>query len=287
MAWFRKEKKPLKASDRRDLPPDVFDKCDGCGEILYRERLEQNLNVCPDCGHHFRISADDYVALLLDEGSFVEADAHLKSGDPLEFTDLKAYTDRVAAAEKKVGRNEALISGQGTLEEMPVSLAVMDFRFIGGSMGSVVGEKIARAGRVAEERGIPLIVVSASGGARMMEGIYSLMQMAKTSAVLARLHEAGIPFVSILTDPTTGGVTASYAMLGDVNLAEPGALIGFAGPRVIEETIKQELPAGFQRSEFLLEHGMVDRVVDRRELKATVARLLRHMLGRPEPAAVE
>jgi len=281
MAWFRKDKKPLKASDRRDLPTDVFDKCEGCGEILYREKLAQNLNVCPHCGFHFRIPADEYLELLLDDGSFEEADAHLRSADPLGFTDLKAYVDRIRAAEKKVGRNDAVVSGTGTLDGMDVALAVMDFRFIGGSMGSVVGEKIARAGRVALERGIPFIVVSASGGARMMEGIYSLMQMAKTSSVLARLHEAGLPYISILTDPTTGGVTASYAMLGDVNLSEPGALIGFAGPRVIEETIKQELPQGFQRAEFLLEHGMVDRVVDRRELRAEVARLLRHMTGAP------
>jgi acetyl-CoA carboxylase carboxyl transferase subunit beta len=281
MAWFRKDKKPLKASDRRELSPDVFDKCEGCGEILYKEKLAQNLNVCPHCGFHFRISADDYLDLLLDDGSFQEHDGHLRSADPLGFTDLKAYEDRIEAAEAKVGRNDAVVSGTGTLDGLDVAIAVMDFRFIGGSMGSVVGEKIARVGRVALERGLPLIVVSASGGARMMEGIYSLMQMAKTSSVLARIHEAGLPFVSILTDPTTGGVTASYAMLGDVNLAEPGALIGFAGPRVIEETIKQELPQGFQRSEFLLEHGMVDRVVDRRELRTEVATLLRHMTGAP------
>lgn len=277
MAWFRKDKKPLKASDRRELPTDVFDKCEGCGEILYREKLAQNLNVCPDCGFHFRIPADDYLGLLLDPDSFEEHDAHLRSGDPLGFTDLKAYPDRIAAAEKKVGRNEAVVSGVGAIEGRPVALAVMDFRFIGGSMGSVVGEKIARAGRTALSRKIPFLIVSASGGARMMEGIYSLMQLAKTSAVLARIHEAGLPFISILTDPTTGGVTASYAMLGDVNLAEPGALVGFAGPRVIEETIKQELPKGFQRAEFLLEHGMVDRVVDRRELRREVALLLEHM----------
>jgi len=279
MAWFRKDKKPLKASDRRELPTDVFDKCKGCGEILYREKLAQNLNVCPNCGFHFRIPADEYADLLLDTDSFEEHDAHLRSGDPLGFRDLKGYADRVAAAEKKVGRNEAVITGVGTLDGRDVAIAVMDFRFIGGSMGSVVGEKIARAGRTALKRGIPLLIVSASGGARMMEGIYSLMQLAKTSAVLARMHEKGLPFISILTDPTTGGVTASFAMLGDVNLAEPGALIGFAGPRVIEETIKQELPKGFQRAEFLLEHGMVDRVVDRRELKSEVSLLLQHMAG--------
>ncbi|NNF38922.1 MAG: acetyl-CoA carboxylase carboxyltransferase subunit beta, partial [Gemmatimonadetes bacterium] len=250
-------------------------------------------NVCPNCGFHFRITADQYVDLLLDEGSFEEADTHLRSADPLGFVDLKAYGDRIAAAEKKVGRGEAVVTGPGALHGIPVVVAVMDFRFIGGSMGSVVGEKIARAGRLALEREIPFLIVSASGGARMMEGIYSLMQLAKTSAVLARLHEASVPFISILTDPTTGGVTASYAMLGDVHIAEPGALIGFAGPRVNEETIKQELPRGFQRSEFLLEHGMVDRIVDRRHLKGTIALLLRHMRDEwpaeasPESSAAE
>jgi acetyl-CoA carboxylase carboxyl transferase subunit beta len=276
VAWFRKDKQPLKAQDRRDVPSDVFDKCAGCGEILYRERLAQNLNVCPNCGHHLRVTAEDYVEILVDEGTFEEMDPGLRAADPLRFRDLKSYGDRIVAAEAK-GQTEALLSGTGELEGIPVVLAVMDFSFIGGSMGSVVGEKIARAGRVALERRAPFLVVSASGGARMQEGIYSLMQMAKTSAVLARLHEAGIPYVSILTNPTTGGVTASYAMLGDVNLAEPGALVGFAGPRVIEETIRQELPKGFQRAEFLLEHGMVDRVVDRRELKETVGLILRHM----------
>jgi len=277
MAWFRKQKKPLKASDRRDLPPDVFEKCAGCGEILYREKLAQNLSVCPTCGHHFRVPADAYVALLMDAGSFEEFDAEMESGDPLGFVDSKPYHERLVAAEAKVGRKEALISGIGTIHGIPLSLAVMDFRFIGGSMGSVVGEKIARAGRRALEKEIPLVVVSATGGARMQEGIYSLMQMAKTSAVLHRLKVASLPFISVVTDPTTGGVTASHAMLGDANLAEPEALVGFTGPRVIKETIRQELPDGFQRAEYLLEHGMVDRVVDRREMKDTVALLLRHM----------
>lgn len=275
MAWFRKDKKPLKAQDRRDVPTDVFDKCKGCGEILYRERLAQNLNVCPNCGHHLRVAAEGYVSLLLDSESFEEMDEGLRAADPLHFTDLKRYPERIAAAEGK-GKDEAVITGTGRMDGIEVALAVMDFEYIGGSMGSVVGEKIARAARVALKSRIPLLIVSASGGARMQEGIYSLMQMAKTSAVLARLHEAGVPFVSVLTNPTTGGVTASFSMLGDVNLAEPGALIGFAGPRVIEETIKQELPDGFQRSEFLQEHGMVDRVVDRRELKETIVTLLRH-----------
>ena len=276
MAWFRKEKKPLRSAERRDVPTDVFVKCKGCGEIIYREKLAHNLEVCPTCGFHFRIDADAYVELLIDEGSFDEMDVNLRAADPLNFADLKPYRDRIGIAEAK-GHDEAVITGTGALDGMKVALAVMDFRFIGGSMGSVVGEKIVRCARVALERRIPFVMVSASGGARMQEGIYSLMQMAKTATVLARLHEAGIPYVSILTDPTTGGVTASYAMLGDVHLAEPGALIGFAGPRVIEETIKQELPSGFQRSEFLLRHGMVDRVVDRRGLKSELALVLRHM----------
>ncbi|MBX6362574.1 MAG: acetyl-CoA carboxylase carboxyltransferase subunit beta [Gemmatimonadetes bacterium] len=285
MTWFRKEKQKLRAADRRDLPTDVFDKCPECGEILYRARLEQNVNVCPTCGHHRRIAADDYIRLLADEGSFEETEAELRSADPLGFVDLKPYTQRLEAAERATGRGDAVVTGLAELEGIPVALAVMDFEFIGGSMGSVVGEKIARVARRALDERRPLIIVSASGGARMMEGILSLMQMAKTSVALAELHEAGIPYISVLTNPTTGGVTASYGMLGDVNLAEPGALIGFAGPRVIEQTIKQELPSGFQRSEFLLEHGMVDHIVDRRMMKATLARLLRHMLGLPVPAA--
>jgi len=278
MAWFRKDKKPLKAQDRRDLPSDVFDKCPGCSEILYRERLAQNLNVCPACDHHLKIAAEAYLSVLADSGTFEEIDAHLRAADPLGFEDLKAYPDRIAAAEAK-GKTEAAISGTGKLDGIDIVLTVMDFAYIGGSMGSVVGEKIARAGRVALEREIPFLIVSASGGARMQEGMLSLMQMAKTSTVLARLHEASIPFISILTNPTTGGVTASHSLLGDVNIAEPDALIGFAGPRVIEETIKQELPQGFQRSQFLLEHGMVDCIVDRRELRKTVALVLRHQFA--------
>ena len=278
MAWFRKDKKPLKSDDRRDLPPDVFDKCEGCGEILYAEKLAQDFQVCPSCGHHFRLPAERYVEILLDEGSFEEIDEGLHSEDPLRFQDLKPYKARLTAAEGEIGRRSAVLAGTGTLEGVGVTLAVMDFRFIGGSMGSAVGEKIARAGRSALERKEPLIVVSASGGARMQEGIYSLMQMAKISSVLAALHEAALPYISLTTDPTTGGVTASHAMLGDVNLAEPGALIGFAGPRVITETIGQELPEGFQRAEFLLKHGMIDRVVERGDLKTTIGVLLRHII---------
>jgi acetyl-CoA carboxylase carboxyl transferase subunit beta len=285
MAWFKKPKTRLQAADRRDIPADVWEKCPSCGEILYAEKLRENWNVCPQCGYHTRLSAPLYVEMLIDEGTFREHDARMRSGDPLSFTDLKPYPDRLVQAERKTGRSDALISGGGELEGIPVHLAVMDFEFIGGSMGSVVGEKIARAGLRALEEGTPFIIISASGGARMMEGIYSLMQMAKTSAVLAQLDEAGLPYISVLTDPTTGGVTASYAMLGDVNLAEPGALIGFAGPRVIEQTIKQALPPGFQTSEFLLEHGMLDRIVDRREMKSAIGDLLRHMLGLPVAGA--
>jgi acetyl-CoA carboxylase carboxyl transferase subunit beta len=283
MSWFRKPKQKLSATERRDLPSDVFDKCPRCGEILYRARLEQNAFVCPVCGYHNRIGAEEYIDLLLD-GDYEEHGATLRSGDPLGFVDLKPYPQRLEAAERKSGGGDAVRSVTGELEGIPVCLAVMDFEFIGGSMGSVVGEKIARLGRIALETRQPLIIVSASGGARMMEGILSLMQMAKTSAVLAQLHEEGIPYISVLTDPTTGGVTASYAMLGDVILAEPNALIGFAGPRVIEQTIKQELPDGFQRSEFLLEHGMLDFIVDRQEMKVRIARVLRHMLALPVPA---
>ena len=279
MAWFRKDKQPLKSQDRRDLPTDVFDKCQGCGEILYAEKLAKNLQVCPSCGYHFRLAPERYVEILLDEGSFEEIDEGVHSKDPLGFTDLEPYEERLKAAEAKVGRKSAVLTGTGTLGGIGLTLAVMDFHFVGGSMGSAVGEKISRAGRTAVERKEPLIIVSASGGARMQEGIYSLMQLAKTSTALARLHEAGLPYISIITDPTTGGVTASHAMLGDVNLAEPGALIGFAGPRVITETIGQELPDGFQRSEFLLQHGMIDRVVDRRDLKTTLGALLRHMVA--------
>jgi acetyl-CoA carboxylase carboxyl transferase subunit beta len=281
MSWFKKPKQKLRAADRRELPADVFEKCPDCGEILYRARLEQNWYVCPVCAHHNRIGADEYIRLLLDDGEYEELWSELRSTDPLRFTDLKPYRQRLQAAEKQTGHGDAVRTVGGTLDGIELGLAVMDFDFIGGSMGSVVGEKITRLGKRSLERRQPLIVVSASGGARMMEGILSLMQMAKTSAILGQLHEAGLPYISVLTNPTTGGVTASYAMLGDVNLAEPGALIGFAGPRVIEQTIKQELPEGFQRSEFLLEHGMVDHISDRRELKLVIARLLRHMLGLP------
>jgi acetyl-CoA carboxylase carboxyl transferase subunit beta len=285
MAWFRKPKTKLQSGDRREMPGDVWEKCPSCSEILYREKVRDNWNVCPECGYHLRLQAVEYVNLLLGAGEWEEHDSTLRSADPLGFQDLKPYAERLIAAERKTGHGDALIAASGQVEGIAVQLAVMNFEFIGGSMGSVVGEKIAQAGLRALKQGEPLIVISASGGARMMEGIFSLMQMAKTSAVLAQLHEAGLPYISILTDPTTGGVTASYAMLGDANLSEPGALIGFAGPRVIEQTIKQELPEGFQTAEFLLEHGMLDQIVDRRNMRAEVARLLRHMTGRAAPAA--
>jgi acetyl-CoA carboxylase carboxyl transferase subunit beta len=278
MAWFRKEKKKL-TGQKRELPPDVWAKCDGCGEIVYQEKLAENLHVCLKCGHHFRITADDYATLLLDKSLEEEYDVDLRSVDPLGFVGPTAYAERYERALKKSRRKEAVVTGCGHMEGRPVQFGAMDFSFIGGSMGSVVGEKIARVAERALEEENPLIMVSASGGARMMEGVLSLMQMAKTSSALGRMHKSRLPYISILTHPTTGGVTASFAMLGDVNIAEPGALVGFAGPRVIEQTIGQELPEGFQRSEFLLDHGMVDMVVERPALKATIASLLGHMLG--------
>lgn len=276
MSWFKKPKQKL-VSQKRELAADVWMKCDGCGEILYERRLAERAHVCPECGHHFRIPADEYIALLLDDGFLEEFDTGLRSTDPLEFVDSKPYAERLRAAIEEVGPADAIRTGRGRLEDRVVHLGAMDFRFIGGSMGSVVGEKIRRLADRAREERSPLIMVSASGGARMQEGIFSLMQMAKTASALQRLSEEGVPFVSVLTHPTTGGVTASHAMLGDVILSEPGALIGFAGPRVIKETIRQDLPEGFQRAEFLLSHGMVDRIVPRTELKSTLSVLLRHM----------
>ena len=276
MSWFKKPKQKL-VSQKRELAADVWMKCDGCGEILYERRLAEQAHVCPECGYHFRIPADEYIALLLDDGFLEEFDTGLRSTDPLEFVDSKPYAERLRAAIEEVGPADAIRTGRGRLENRVVHLGAMDFRFIGGSMGSVVGEKIRRLADRAREERSPLIMVSASGGARMQEGIFSLMQMAKTASALQGLSEEGIPFVSVLTHPTTGGVTASHAMLGDVILSEPGALIGFAGPRVIKETIRQDLPEGFQRAEFLLSHGMVDRIVPRTELKSTLSVLLHHM----------
>ena len=281
MAWFRKAKKPKPVRvdrPRSTVPEGLWVKCEGCKEIIYGRDLDANLRVCPKCGHHHRIDARARIALLLDEPEPRELFTTLSPTDPLNFRDTKRYRDRLKTYQQASGERDAVIVVQGRMEEIPVMMAAMDYRFMGGSMGSVVGEKIARAAERAIEKRWPLLVVSASGGARMQEGVLSLMQMAKISASLARLREVGLPYLSILTDPTTGGVTASFAMLGDLNIAEPGALIGFAGPRVIEQTIRQSLPEGFQRSEFLLEHGFLDLVVARPEMKETLARCLRHLL---------
>jgi acetyl-CoA carboxylase carboxyl transferase subunit beta len=277
MAWFKKERKP-RTSERvkLEIPADAWEKCDQCGHVDIRERFVRALNVCPNCGHHRRVSAQEYIDLLVDEGSWHELFALLKSADPLKFEN---YAERVQAAMKKAGPLDAIRTGYARLHGMAISLGVMDFSFMGGSMGSVVGEKIARLTRHAIDKKTPLILVSASGGARMQEGVLSLMQMAKTSVVIAELHGARVPFMSVLTNPTTGGVSASYAMQGDVILAEPGAVIGFAGPRVIKQTIGQDLPEGFQTAEFLLDHGMIDAVIARGELRDTAAQLLRHMTG--------
>ena len=279
MPWFKRKKENISPESKKlDIPDGQWVKCKSCSEIIHKKQLELNHWVCNKCDYHFRIGSDSYVKILLDENSFKEMDKKMRSADPLEFSDSKKYTDRVQAAIKKTGLNDAVITGTGKINGRRVAFACMDFRFIGGSMGSVVGEKIARAIDKAYESKIPMILISQSGGARMMEGAFSLMQMAKTSARLARLADAKIPYISILTDPTTGGVTASYAMLGDVNIAEPKALIGFAGPRVIRETIGKDLPKGFQRSEFLLEHGFVDFIVHRKELKEKLSAVLEMML---------
>jgi len=285
MAWFKKERKP-RTSERvkLEIPADAWEKCEDCGHIDIRERFIRALNVCPNCGFHRRIGAQEYIDLLVDEGSWHDLDTGLRSADPLQFEN---YRERMKVAIKKAGPLEAIRTGYARLHGMPIYLGTMDFAFMGGSMGSVVGEKIARLTRRSIDREIPLIILSASGGARMQEGVLSLMQMAKTSVVLAELAGRGIPFVSILTNPTTGGVSASYAMQGDVILAEPGAVVGFAGPRVIKQTIGQDLPEGFQTAEFLLDHGMLDAVVPRSELRETSAQLLRHMAGRAPVEAVD
>jgi len=280
MAWFKRSQENIAAeTQKRETPDGLWTKCDQCGEIVHKMELEKNLHTCPKCNAHFRIGSKEYLDLLLDEGSFKEHDRKMRSADPLKFVDTKRYRDRTPEAIKKTGLYDAVRWGTGTVQGHPVVCAAMDFSFIGGSMGSVVGEKVGRAIDRAWKSETPLVAVSSSGGARMMEGALSLMQMAKTSAKLARLADAHIPYISILTDPTTGGVTASYAMLGDINIGEPGALIGFAGPRVIRQTIGKDLPPGFPRAEFLLEHGFLDMVVDRKEMKATVAALLAHFAG--------
>jgi acetyl-CoA carboxylase carboxyl transferase subunit beta len=285
VAWFKKTRKPIESPDKASrVPEGLWVKCPSCGRALYNKDLVSNLQVCPNCSHHFRMSAAERLAMCFDDGLWTEHDASLRSLDPLTFVDTKPYADRLAATIQKTGLNDAVLVGTGAIEGMPAVVAAMEYSFIGGSMGVVVGEKITRGAERALAERQPFIVVSCSGGARMMEGALSLMQMAKISAALGRLDRAGLPYLSVLTDPTTGGVTASFAMLGDLNLAEPKALIGFAGPRVIEQTIRQKLPEGFQRSEFLLEKGFIDAIVDRRELKATLARAIRVFTG-PRTAA--
>jgi len=280
MAWFKRETGELDTSGEKKVRTEgLWVKCEGCRQIIWKKDLEENMNVCPKCDKHFRIDARTRLAQLLDDGQYETFGGNISSTDPLKFVDLKPYSSRLRQAQKETGLKDAIINAQGKLLGRPVVASVMEYAFIGGSMGAVVGEAITRAVERSAETRTPLIIVSASGGARMMEGVISLMQLAKVSAALARLDEERVPFISLLTDPTTGGVTASFAMLGDLNIAEPGALIGFAGPRVIEQTIRQKLPAGFQRSEFLLEHGMLDAVVPRKQLKPYIGRALEFMGG--------
>src|SRR5512135_1038612 len=273
MAWFKKSKE-IKTDKKVKIPEGLWVKCESCREIIYKKEIDKNLRICPKCNYHFRISARERLELLVDEGSFVEMDAGLSSGDPLNFKDKTLYKDKLRENKIKTGLEDAAISGEATVEGHQVVLVIMDFSFIGGSMGSVVGEKIMRAAEAATETGKPLITVASSGGARMQEGIFSLMQMARVSAAVGRLKDSGMLFISVLADPTFGGVTASFAMLGDVIFAEPKSLIGFAGRGVIEQTIKQQLPEDFQRAEFLLEHGFIDKIVDRKEIKKTVAKII-------------
>jgi acetyl-CoA carboxylase carboxyl transferase subunit beta len=278
MAWFKRESAELDTSGEKKVRTEgLWVKCENCRQIIWKKDLEDNMNVCPKCDKHFRIDARARLALLMDENEYEILDANISSTDPLKFVDLKPYSSRLKQAQKDTGLKDAVINANGKLMGRPVVASVMEYAFIGGSMGSVVGEMITRAIERAAETRTPLIIVSASGGARMMEGVISLMQLAKISSALAKLDAAKVPYISLLTDPTTGGVTASFAMLGDLNIAEPGALIGFAGPRVIEQTIRQKLPAGFQRSEFLLQHGMLDAVVPRKQLKPYIARALDFM----------
>jgi acetyl-CoA carboxylase carboxyl transferase subunit beta len=278
MAWFKRESGELDTSGEKKVRTEgLWVKCESCRQIIWKKDLEENLNVCPKCEKHFRIDARTRLAQLLDDGEYEAFDGDLASTDPLKFVDLKPYSSRLRQAQEDTGLKDAVINARGKLQGRPVVVSAMEYAFIGGSMGAVVGEAITRAIERAAESNTPLIIVSASGGARMMEGVVSLMQLAKISAALARLDQAKVPYISLLTDPTTGGVTASFAMLGDLNIAEPGALIGFAGPRVIEQTIRQKLPPGFQRSEFLLEHGMLDAVVPRKQLKPYIARALEFM----------
>jgi acetyl-CoA carboxylase carboxyl transferase subunit beta len=287
MPWFKKARTRITASKEKAsrVPEGLWVKCPGCSQIIYKKDLTANLNVCPKCNHHFRVTASERLRMLLDD-EWTEHDPNLVSTDPLKFTDTKPYKARLKASQATTGVKEAVIVASGTLDRIPLVVASMEYGFIGGSMGVVVGEKIARAIERAIEARSPVLIVCSSGGARMMEGALSLMQMAKVCAALARLDRERLPYIAVLTDPTTGGVTASFAMLGDLNIAEPKALIGFAGPRVIEQTIRQKLPEGFQRSEFLLEKGMIDMIVDRREMKAVIAKALRFMGAASAQAAV-
>ena len=282
MAWFRKEKKPKEPTGKQvAVPEGMWIKCDGCKEIIYRKEVEQNLNVCPKCAYHFRLTARERFELLFDDNNYKEFATNIRSGDPLEFRDTKRYRDRLKVYEQRVGKGDAVLCAQGKLDGIPVVICAMEYNFMGGSMGSVVGEKITIAIERAIDKKEPLIIVSTSGGARMQEGILSLMQLPRTTVAVQTLREAKKPYIVVLTNPTTGGVTASYAMLGDVHIAEPGALIGFAGPRVIEQTIREKLPEGFQRAEYLTEHGMVDLVVHRHKLRATLAELCRLLTKAP------
>jgi acetyl-CoA carboxylase carboxyl transferase subunit beta len=286
MAWFKRQSGEVDASGEKKIRTEgLWVKCEACRQIIWKKDLEDNLNVCPKCGKHFRIDARTRLGLLLDNGEYETFSDNLRSTDPLKFVDLKAYSDRLDKAQEETELNDAVINARGKLNGRDVIVSAMEYNFIGGSMGAVVGEMITRAIEESLKTQRPLIIISASGGARMMEGALSLMQLAKISAALARLDEARIPYISVLTDPTTGGVTASFAMLGDLNIGEPGALIGFAGPRVIEQTIRQKLPPGFQRSEFLLEHGMLDAVVPRKDMKAYIARALEFMSPAAAPAS--
>jgi acetyl-CoA carboxylase carboxyl transferase subunit beta len=286
MSWFDKLMPSRIKTERRtrSVPEGLWTKCPACDQVLYRAEVERNLYVCPKCGHHMRIGGRARLMLFLDPGSSSEIGADLAPEDPLKFKDTKRYRDRISQAQKQTGEKDALVAMRGMLHGMPLTACAFEFQFLGGSMGSVVGERFVRAADVSLEERIPMVCFSASGGARMQEALLSLMQMAKTSAALARLRDAGIPYISVLTDPTTGGVSASLAMLGDVNVAEPGALIGFAGPRVIQQTVGETLPDGFQRSEFLLDHGAVDLIMDRREMRDRLARLLAMLTGQPAPA---
>lgn len=277
MAWFKKTREH-RSSKKVKIPEGLWVKCDNCKEIVYKKEVEKNLKVCPKCNYHFRISARERLSLMVDEGSFVEISAGLTSGDPLGFKDTLSYRERIKENQEKSGLKEAVITGEALIKGYAAVIAIMDFSFLGGSMGCAVGEKIVRAAELAAEGKKPFITVASSGGARMQEGILSLMQMAKVSAVIGKLKDACIPYISILSDPTFGGVTASFAMLGDIIIAEPRSLIGFAGPRVIEQTIKQQLPEGFQRAEFLLEHGMIDMIVERKYLKDTLSVIIGHLL---------